>query len=207
MAWTLRFSDAFTNAAFTDLQDHNATWTCHQHAGGQHMRIATGGATVGGTGNPRASISTTLANKQAVQVLFKTDGGVGVGPMCRFANAGDGFWDWTGYFAYYLGGTITIYRGDNDGSGHSLGTRTVTLVDGDVLRIEADLSSITVLVNGVQQGAAMTDSGYASGRAAIMIGSTVDQWGDDFAAYDDDGTGGAPAVLPFRTTIGAHRWP
>lgn|SRR5574341_128517 len=68
-----------------------------------------------------------------------------------------------------------------------LAQRTTTWVDGDIIYLEAQGSTLKVKQNGTQLGADIVDSAIASGRAGIGFSSTMtsaslDDWeGGDFA--------------------------
>lgn len=185
MAWTSQFTFAFTGTQYTALPSVNATWV-NDHG---TNRIGTGGATAGSAGESRSHITTTLADKQAVQIKILDSNAAGQGVTLR-ANAGSAsYWGWTGYlFVWENDATVKIYR-SNNGSGTSLGSYSQTLSSGDVLRGEADGSTIRLLVNGTER-ISVTDATYSSGYAGLFSGGTLDAWGDDFAAEDDSGAAG-----------------
>src|SRR3990167_706179 len=194
MAWTQQFADTFTNTQFTSLPTHNAAWTNDYNT----KRISTAGTRMQPVGAARSSISTTLADKQYAQLkIYPSEGALTDGPLIRYTALAATYWGFTGYYARYeeADTRINVHRVDN-GSATSLGTRTVTLSDGDTLRIEADGSSITVWVNGVQQGAAFTDATYSSGQAGFYAEVGGTEWADDFEA-GDEAAGGAPAPQRF----------
>jgi hypothetical protein len=105
-------------------------------------------------------------------------GGTGIGPMVRCSAA-----DNTNYRVVIThGATNNITLGKFVASAFTeIWQRTVTFVDGDILRLEVQGTTLRVYVNGVQVGADATDSSIASGAAGIAYSSnlascTADDW-------------------------------
>lgn len=173
MAWTSKYGpDGFGSADNTALPTHNATWVTDE---GVHECIS---ARVRASGVSVSRNSTALANNQAAQIAMYSDSdfhGVGV----RYAWGGS---DWSAYFAFWNGGTIYLYE-RSGGSFNLLGSVARALSSGDVLRIEAVGTTMTVLVNGSTITLAATDGTLTSGLAAIRGISAA--YGDNFESFEE----------------------
>lgn len=206
MGWEQAFTDPFDGAEFTALDAYDPTWVNHCSGVGSTMRIGTGGATVGGTGNARASVTTVLTDKQAVEIEITsvTAGSGGNGILICFANDGTGFWDWRGLWMFIESTGVTFYRGDNDGAGDVIATRTSTISNSDVMRVEFDgVDTFTIYQNGSPLGADIVESSYVGGRGGLKIDTSADAWAGYFTALSWAEEGGG--AVPFRTRIGAVR--
>ena len=176
MAWTLQFSDAFTDSDGTFLDAHNPAWVMDYES----MTIA--GNRIAAGNFARSHITTSMANDQAVELAMHSDSNFH-GPLCRYAATGAGQDDFQAYCAFWNSGNLYLYK-RYGGSFTQLGsTVSQALVAGDVLRVEAVGSQISLFANGVLKIGPIADGDIASGAAAIRgINATI---GDGFAAYDD----------------------
>lgn len=88
---------------------------------------------------------------------------------------------------------VTIDWFDNGSFGSVLATRSSQFTDGDVLRAEAEGTTLRVYKNGVQLGADITDSSITTNggvglsySSALQPGATLDGWsGGDLSAGTD----------------------
>jgi hypothetical protein len=134
---------------------------------------------------------------QYAEVVYINDAGYWGGPVVR-AAATRGYWARTENST-----TITLYRIDSSVSFNLLQTiGSLTISSGDVIRIEAEGTTIRVYQNGIQRGTDQVDATYSSGSAGIAS-YTNNAWLDDFEA-DNLGT----ALDTFRPsgTSSAGSW-
>jgi hypothetical protein len=104
----------------------------------------------------------TFADDQYAQVTYTQNYGYYAGPVVRAAAT-------RGYWARVESSTsITLYRIDNSSSFNLLQTiGSLTIANGDVIRIEAEGTTIRVYQNGTQRGTDEVDATYSSGSAGI----------------------------------------
>lgn len=81
--------------------------------------------------------------------------------------------------------------------------RTTTWVDGDILRLEVQGSTLRVYQNGVQLGADMSDGALASGNPGIIYSSTTTSSSLDNWQAGNLVTGPAPTLLVATSSL---RW-
>lgn len=214
MSWTQRFQDGFTDTDFTDLASHtpshtgggSGSWVA---AGGGTLRIATGGATVGSAGGANYGITPTLQAQQAVQLKWISVADA-FALFLRATATGSSEQQLDGYRVTFDGsggagnGVVSLTACDNGAPRTSFAQQTgLTFSNGDVVRVEVDENfTIDVLVNGVSVGGPFPYDGaadaptFATGGPQLYIDHSVDGFGDDFAAFDDAGGGGALSWLP-----------
>jgi hypothetical protein len=157
-----------------------------QMVGGQNIAIVSGQVHCDVSGSyALARYNAAFATDQYSEVLVAGvgTGTRGAGVACRINPAADR----QAYLAYDFFGTIRVARINGSGgpAENLLDTKNVTLVNGDVLRIEVEGSTIRTLVNGVPISS-VTDATYAAGQAglfAITDSQRLDDWeGGDLAA-------------------------
>lgn len=122
-----------------------------------------------------------------------TETGIGVAVRCSTASGGSGYW---AVVRVTTGGNECYISRWLNGSYTNITQRTVSWINGDILRLEVQGTTLRVyrstpLVSGgafVQLGADITDANIASGAAGIAYSSTMatgtlDTWeGGDLAA-------------------------
>lgn len=187
MAWTTQATDVFTDTDLTAITSHTPTtgggsWSI---LGTSTWRIFTNklnaSALIGD--NSAILLSNTLANIQAAECVDVSDTAVYYGPMVRADSSRNGY--------VFLGlpssNDLRIQRLDA-GVRTNLATQTASPgLTGATLRIEANSSTITVLVNGTAQGTTATDATYASGKSGICSLGNNTTLADNFNAEDDSG--------------------
>jgi hypothetical protein len=137
----------------------------------------------------------TFADDQYAEVEYTNDSGYWGGPVVR-AAATRGYWARTENST-----TITLYRIDSAVSFNLLQTMgSLTIANGDVIRIEAEGSTIRVYQNGVQVGTDQSDATYSSGSGGIAT-YTDGAWLDNFEAGNLGGGGGGIAVSTLITRV------
>jgi hypothetical protein len=138
-----------------------------------------------------------FADDQYAQVKFHNDAGYVAGPCVRVAAT-------RGYWARAENSTtITLYRIDSGASFNLLQTMgSLTIVNDDVIRIEAEGTTIRVYQNGVQRGTDQTDATYSSGSAGIATYSDGGHL-DDFEADNIGGGGGGGGPRRRRLNSGS----
>lgn len=189
-SWTLQFSDAFTDSNGTTLTDHDAAWVADEN----NATIDTNRVEYNGSW-ARNHISTSLEDKQAVAIENYNDADFS-GPCLRYTSAGSSNDNFDGYCCLWKANVMSLYERTSGGS------PSWTLIDsgaathnaGDVVRIEADGSDLQCLENGTQR-ASGSDSTISSGSAAIRVGQSTNQWGDNFEAYDETGAVAARRIM------------
>lgn len=142
--------------------------------------------------------SETFANNQYAEVTFDAvvaNGLIYAGPAVRMQSNGDCY-----NFAATdgAGGTSTVYLSKMSGGASSdLSSTTVTLAAGDVLRIEAEGTTIRCLKNGVQV-MSVTDATFSSGNAGINgwgnSYSALNMWDMEFGNLSSSGVTGTGAL-------------
>ena len=185
------FTDPFTG---TDA-DLGVNWTVNSSYAA--WRRTSDAATVASLASDSAEFvnSVTPPDAQYAQVPVTTDNGNadnnfnGGGPAVRMSTT-VGTW----YSVVAKNDRITMIEGAA-GSFASLGSFTVTWVDGDVLYIEAQGDQIIAKINGITRIGPVTDATTASGRFGLVYGSTVTSIScDDFEGGDFAAAGGT--ILP-----------
>jgi hypothetical protein len=197
VAWTLKYSDTFTDTQYTALPTHNAAWA--QDTANGTWRISTNGTSAG------TSVSTTArayltgasvpsANQAAQFSMAGTSLQREQGLVLRFTeDATLSFWGGIGYVAYVeLGDVLYVHRLDGGGSHTQIASAAYLPITGDVLRFEIIGTGLEVFINGVSL-LTVTDATHASGTVGMWCGSSIDDSGnmsvDNFAAYEDAGGG------------------
>jgi hypothetical protein len=103
-----------------------------------------------------------FADDQYAQCSHTVFGGYIGGPVVR-AAATRGYWARVNDAS-----TIALYRIDSSASFNLLQTMgSLTISSGDVIRVEAEGTTLRVYQNGVQRGTDQTDATYSSGSAGI----------------------------------------
>jgi len=167
-------TDTFTAADGTALQTYNASWSINCGAFAINTNAVypnSVGAECGAGWN-----ADTFDNAQYAQGVLAAEVSVCIGPAVRVAS--DGTSDT--YYGYYNG---TYLFKQVTGSWAQLGSNGSNWSVGDVIRLEADGTTITPKINGVTDSAigARTDTAIASGRAGICgwsvnTGDRLDTW-------------------------------
>ena len=123
----------------------------------------------------------SLANNQyaTVKILGAVNGS-GVGVRMDSARSNDAR---KGYTLSVHDGSLLVLRKWLDGSFLNLRTYEVSAASGDILRIEANGTSIKGFYNGVER-ISVTDSTYTSGYAGVMVQNAYETSIDDFASGD-----------------------
>lgn len=187
MAWTTEATDSFTDTDLTAITSHTPTT-----GGGSWSILGTGTwrvftnklniASISGD-NTAILLSNTLANIQAAECVDTSDGAIYFGPMVRADSSRNGY--------VFLGlpgsNDLRIQRLDA-GVRTNLATMTAspTLVGG-TLRIEANSSTITLVVTGTAQSTTATDGTYTTGQAGVCSLGNNTTLCDTFKAEDDSG--------------------
>ncbi len=172
MAWVSTAQDSFNRA---DAGDLGANWTTV--AGGSFS--GTGYSIVSNAAQPTNFVSDKLVfysaasfvNDQYAQAAVTVTGtNAGTGPGVAVRSASDA----TCYrvtASKAVANNIEVSKFTPAFT--SLGLRTVTWVDGDVLRIEVQGTTIRVYQNGVQLGADIIDSALTGGAAGVSYSSVA----------------------------------
>jgi hypothetical protein len=198
VAWTLKFSDNFTDTDGVTLPTHDATWSNDQ--GSEDVfsnQLREHRETIGSS---RSANSTALANDQAAELALQNNGGFN-GPGIRYTSFSSGADDMQGYWALWNGGTISLYRRFS-GSWVEIGSAAVTFSAGTILWIEVTGTSITIRTGGeagtIRIGPT-TDSNIASGKAAVRSNISVDDtiFGDSFRSYEVEAGAGFPLLYEY----------
>lgn len=183
MAWTQQAYDAFTDTPLTPLASHTPDQGSAWIIDSGTWRININGDKAQSLSSGFARNSTTLADKQAVECTNDNDASTWI--FLRYATTGGG----QGYLLESNAGINTrlwkVVGGDPRNT--QLGSNGSAASAGDVLRLEADGSSLAAYINGVSVITA-TDSSYASGVSGMYQGGGAPPQNDDFRAYDDAGT-------------------
>lgn len=118
---------------------------------------------------------------QAALTMTGTTTGIGPGVFVRGTTATNGPC-YRATATKSATNNVEVLRQDATPAYVSLGQRTTTWVDGDVLRLEVQGTTLRVYQNGTQLGADITDSTYASGSAGIVYSASsatvpqIDTW-------------------------------
>lgn len=171
-------SEPFTTAASTAFTDDfnranggletSTDWT-EVIAGAGSADIVANALEIGGAGFGEylTLCEQALANDQyaQIQVAALPTGGYNETAIgARLTDNGNGSWD--GYvFRLRSTGLVDLVRIDA-GAKTDLPATTLTVNDGDVLRLECQGTTLRGLVNGIEQ-ATTTDNGHGTGRAGI----------------------------------------
>lgn len=115
--------------------------------------------------------------------------GNGQGPAVRCNATGGG----NGYIVYAAGTVIQLYEFTN-GTATLVHDYSSSIAAGDVLRIEAEGTTIRVYKNNVQVGTDITDSTHATGSAGLYSGSDTGSMDD----WTGDNLGGATVSTRYR---------
>ena len=198
-------SDVFTDANGTTLPTHNANWAGQRVSGSDStMTIQSNAAGMPGVlrGNHWTAINIADQYSQATVVIVPSANGsvrarcAAQGTQTYYAGglnpndfgAGDRIWK-------YVGGVLT-----------NIAFVAASIAANDVIRLEAEGSSLTLKLNGVTRVGPSTDTAIASGRpglgaedVAIDVG-ILDNWSaGDLAAA-------APSTIPASPLVGNLRW-
>jgi hypothetical protein len=196
VSWTQKFSDAFTDTAFTALPTHNAAWA--QDTGNGTWRISSNGTSAGTTtsGGARCYITGASAPAADQACQFKIMGSLRFreeGLLTRFTDGSPGnFWGGTGYLVYVeTPDQLLMHRLDGGGSHTQIASSTRAIQDNDVLRSEAVGSGLTVIRNGTDTAISVTDATFTSGAVGVWCGTSIDDTTsmsvDDFVAEEWSG--------------------
>jgi len=163
----LPYTDDFTDTNGVQLTAHSANWT---KVTSGDPDIQTNGLAPDVANDDQWCYlnSETPGNDQYAEIVFKshgTDGDYSVAGIVRSSTT-----QLTGYVAYWnrvgVPGAAYIFRVINN-SWTQLGSYSVGLVNGDVLRLEAEGDQITLKLNGATVIGPITDNNIASGRLGI----------------------------------------
>lgn len=195
MAWTSRFTDAFTEASDTWLTSHTpdsgSSWTLVDgptDEGKVYAADDTLGHAFDSNLDARiysADISGSWAAKQKAEAVAITNSTRRVAVRCGLTSTVGRC-----YEAYHNGGdnTVRCYRRDSPSSVTLLISDFDNTVDAaDLIGIIADGSSISVEINGTPTSSSpVTDSTYSDGSPGATLRPTVTSGGlDDFEAFDE----------------------
>lgn len=201
-------SDDYNRANSADL---GTTWDTQ--TGTSAMRVNTNAARNIGTGTMSAETwnANTFGNDQFAQGTaaneLETQAGLGseygIGPAVRMSTA-----DQSKYAAIISADAardLQLLKFDGTGVITVLGTYTAgTPALGDVIRIEAQGTTIRVLQNGVER-ISVTDSTLTSGRVGLCGRQSVNQPALDDWSGGDLGVFSIPAPLLGSLFVGPHR--
>lgn len=196
MAWTQKSLDTFDDTALTALASHTPNVGSGWSVDSGSWRVDATGAKVEQVDAVEAYArnTTTLGDKQAVEITLNDDF-TAYGLLARWASGSGG----SGYRLYLPGGEIRLYRQDS-GTPTLINTYSVATGAGDVIRLECDGSSLTVLKNGSIVGGPETDATYASGYGAMYVNGAGSI--REYAAYDE----ASGPVLTSGTYISPFGW-
>lgn len=177
-------TDNFNRA---DADPIGGNWTTGPSSGA--MKIATNIATTS-TGTDSAAYYNALAwpnDQYSLANITSVTAGGGAGPcvLVRMSAAAQTFYRVAADRA--ASGNVQLAKAVA-GSFTTLWNRTATVIDGDILKLSAQQTSLDVYISGVAVGATATDSAITAGNTGIGYSSndggptTVDNWeGGDFA--------------------------
>jgi len=202
MAWTLQFSDVFTEASNTNLNSHTpgtgVSWSKNAGPAGSHAVVVASDDTLCHpyhTGVPTntfytAEISGSWAAKQKCEATKPQAGNANVRLAARLSANDDGYgWHWA-----IADSTWKLMRYDNGAEttiASSVQASPGTLLQG----IEADGSTITGTKSGASE-ASTTDATYATGKPGVItIKSLASAGADAYEAYDEAAAAGIAAIL------------
>ena len=163
---TTTFSDTFNRVGENPLSDSGA-WDATGGIGQPSISVS------GLNGLPNANAETIVstptfsANQKSTLVLSQINVGTGGGgPGVRWDTSANG------YFVYIASSTkLQVYKNVPSNIPVQLGSDyTISALNiGDAVSISVSGTTLTVYVNGTQQGSTITDSTYSSGQPAIYI--------------------------------------
>lgn len=185
-------SDDFTRANSADL---GANWTPIDNVG---FSISSNTAIPTSYAQDQAEYYSGAwpANQYSQASLTGISGtsvGTGIGVTCRSSTVAANYY--RAIVSNAATNNVEVARVDA-GAANVLAQRTAAWTSGDILRLEVSGSTLRVLRNGVQLGADITDSTYASGSAGIAYENTLT------AGALDNWSGGSLAVAPGSTPVG-----
>lgn len=168
------FNRANSNPISLTMSDGVSTWQSGVSAAAVDLQILTNQATTvaGGVSIKRVS-SPTFASNQWAEITLASGATSAIGPAVRIQSDSDA----DCYIVYCNNGNeIIIYRIADTGSfGYtslvSSGTG-ITLAGGDVIRLEANGTTLTAYQNGVQR-AQTTDATYSGGQPGVYTNSSA----------------------------------
>lgn len=198
MAWTLKFSDTFTDVDYTALEDHTPDvgtgWT--RIAGGighGSFRIATGGVSLGVVGSGMYTPADSIADDQAVE--FTVASGAVDDYLALLRHDGNAS---ATTYRFQISGGVVVLRIINAGAPGSTLASGGSVVAGDVVRYEAiGATTLNAYVNGslaFTYDASGDSPLLTSGAVSVQFDRTIDGAGDSFKVYEDAGGGGS--ILP-----------
>jgi len=204
-AWTKKAEESF-NAA----PNYAGNWTVQGQLANQITFTAAGGSAGGvgigsnaGGGNSGIWTGRAWANDQAAELIcYSMTGNTSMEVLVR-ANTGASATFYLLQFVSTAGSGTTIGAGTWSLSKFVSGTQTgiiaptsITITSLDCLRLEAQGTTLTCYINGVQVGQA-TDSSIASGSPGLMINGTSTQvmyWSGDEVATTFNISGSAAGL-------------
>lgn len=179
MSWTQVYADDFSGGTAElhgSVGTGGGTWDVNGGAGTHARSGGNLGSSAGSWGNVPAVISEMdlATTDQAVEVTWRTGAGW-CGLVVRW-NATNHY-----YYLIYASGALHLRVSTGGGyPGSTLASWSVTLADGDLVRLEAVGSTFEAFVNGSSIGST-TDTTHPAGRCGVWLafGETL----DEFKAY------------------------
>ncbi len=166
-------ADANLNVAGTQLTWSmlSSTWTVATNGVGKTAAVDT-------FNFARAEHDLASSNTYAQVVALTNNATAAFGPACRMNSSNDDC-----YFFYHYSGAIFVYKRVSSVD-TQIATVANTLATNDVLKIEANGSTIKTYVNGVEK-TSTTDTSISAGvRVGLFQYASLAPTMDDFAASD-----------------------
>lgn len=193
-----------------------ANWTDQAIGGGGEVVQIVSNAISGSVGGPAVAASyysgTAFGNDQSAQLTITVGPGMfsHIGPTVRASGTGGSATFY--YLDYYPANPSMALKKRVGGSLSTIQDFfSVTLTDGDVIKISVSGSTLHAYLNGGELGSGYSDGDLSSGFPGVHTnGYDTSFRADDFLATGDGGGGGGGTMPPRLTLLGVgelfQRW-